>query len=98
MTTPDIAALRKLIADASPGPWEVADDGLVWTTEPIPGDPVSGSTEVEDARLIAAACNALPHLLDEVERLRRRLRLAGWALIGVSLAWFALLTAAVMTR
>lgn len=86
----DITALRRLIAAASPGPWETGDDGLVWTTEPIPGDPVSGSTEVEDARLIAAARNALPGLLDEVERLRRDLRITGGALLAVSLAWIVL--------
>jgi hypothetical protein len=82
MTT-DIKELRRLLAEASPGPWDtntsgeeefddlfdhIRIDGLAWQL----------GTE-EDARLIAAAVNALPELLDEVERLRgaKARRLAG---------------------
>lgn len=47
------AELRATAAGASEGPWETGEDGLVWTQKPIPGDPVSGSTEPEDAAWIA---------------------------------------------
>lgn len=43
--------LRERADAASAGPWEAHPDGLVWA-ERI-GDPVSGSTEVEDAEYIA---------------------------------------------
>lgn len=63
----DVPALRELIAAATGGPWTAADDGLVWA--PDITDPVSGSVEVDDARFIAAARQALPAALDEIERL-----------------------------
>ncbi len=44
--------MRERAKDASPSPWSTGDDGLVWSMRA--GDPVSGSTEVEDARHIAA--------------------------------------------
>lgn len=37
---------------ATVGPWDDAEDGLVWANRL--GDPVSGSTEVEDAGHIAS--------------------------------------------
>lgn len=43
--------LREHADAASASPWEAHPDGLVWA-ERI-GDPVSGSTEVEDANYIA---------------------------------------------
>lgn len=43
--------LREAAEAASAGPWHAHPDGLVWP-ERI-GDPVSGSTEVEDADYIA---------------------------------------------
>lgn len=53
-----IAAIRAQLDEdervakaASPGPWGHRNDGLVWP--PRIGDPVSGSTEVEDAEHIA---------------------------------------------
>jgi hypothetical protein len=49
----EVAALiRERAKDASPSPWSTDADGLVWSMRA--GDPVSGSTEVEDARHIAA--------------------------------------------
>lgn len=52
-----IAVIRAQIAEderiakaASAGPWHYGSDGLVWA--PRSGDPVSGSTEVEDAEHI----------------------------------------------
>jgi hypothetical protein len=45
------AKLREAAEAATRGPWDNADDGLVWPERM--GDPVSGSTEVEDAAYIA---------------------------------------------
>lgn len=76
----DIAKLRELLAEAPPAPWTVTQgtpsmSGSKWTIrrEDVPGIRVSGHTyghgcHVEN--LIVAAVNALPELLDEVERLR----------------------------
>lgn len=73
----DIAALRELLASASPGPWEhvrvrpmqhevfTADDGVC-----VEGGAAISTWHAADARLIAAAVNALPAALDETEQLR----------------------------
>lgn len=45
------AKLREHAKAASLAPWDSASDGLVWPDRT--GDPVSGSTEVEDADYIA---------------------------------------------
>ena len=47
------AKLRELVKKATPGPWTAHSDGLVWPERM--GDPVSGSTEQEDAEWIAFA-------------------------------------------
>lgn len=46
------ALMRQRAVAATDGPWIAAGDGLVWAERP--GDPVSGSTEPEDAEHIAA--------------------------------------------
>lgn len=83
--TLDLALLRRLLAAATPGPWTVAKSDAnsyltrhYYVAAPLPeirGVPVSlwdagGLAAQPDAELIAAAVNALPELLDEVERLR----------------------------
>jgi hypothetical protein len=47
------ALMRERAQAATPGPWSAAADGLVWPEGP--GDPVSGSTQIEDAEHIAGA-------------------------------------------
>lgn len=42
--------LRKQTEQATPGPWKAEDDGLVWPDRM--GDPVSGSSLIEDANYI----------------------------------------------
>jgi hypothetical protein len=70
MTPEKIAELRRLLADATPGPWEIDDDGLdrgIWGRS----GSVVVATQIEDgqdAALIAAAVSALPELLDAAER------------------------------
>lgn len=62
----DTAALRALLAKATPGEWRVRSDDdecCVYTRDKHPGQ--------EDAELIAAAHNALPALLDEAARWRQ---------------------------
>ncbi len=76
MTPADINQLRDLLAQATPGPWAVhygyklphikADDGRYI----LEAGTVYGPRTKADAALIVAAMNALPSLLDEVERLR----------------------------
>ncbi len=43
--------LRLVAGHASASPWTVADDGLVWPERM--GDPVSGSSSLDDAEYIA---------------------------------------------
>ena len=59
----DLAAIQARAEAASDGPWEAASDGLVWA--PRMGDPVSGSTEPEDAAWIAMAHPGLAEPLAE---------------------------------
>lgn len=79
VTPPDIAALRALSEAATAGPWHHGEN--LWacvTSKPDGHGRVlatascsRGENARADAALIAAARNALPGLLDEVERLRR---------------------------
>lgn len=71
MTELDLDAIKARADAASAGPWTAERDGLVWA--PRLGDPVSGSTEMEDAEFIAAARADVPALVAEVERLQRLL-------------------------
>jgi uncharacterized protein (DUF885 family) len=83
MTT-DHAALRALADAATPGPWEVERDPYGDDDYPVsangrylcvsPDDGVRGGHSEADAAFIAAARDAVPALLDEVERLRKELR------------------------
>lgn len=78
MTTPttpnDLAAIEQRANAATEGPWVAHPDGLVWADRP--GDPVSGSTEIEDAEFIAAARTDVPSLAAEVKQLRDELDLS----------------------
>jgi hypothetical protein len=79
MNTEKIKELRQLLAAATAGPWERGSDGgdiiygAEWQGSPVhvagvpfrPGD----KRVAADAALIAAAREALPALLDEVEAL-----------------------------
>lgn len=69
----NLDAIKARLAAASEGPWSWGEDGLVWA--PRLGDPVSGSTEVEDAAFIAHAREDIPALVAEVEKLREELRI-----------------------
>ena len=80
MSDIDIAELRRLLAEASPGPWEydgVPVDDSHWTVAeiargaPLPMIEVPGSEAKDanaDAALIVALRNAAPELLDRLER------------------------------
>lgn len=76
-----MADLRALTAAATPGPWNA--DGLtlrpgtIWDTK---GDDIARAWSQADANLIVAAVNALPALLDEIDRLRAVAGLAEEAL------------------
>lgn len=104
MTAPTPADLRALLAAGTPGEWAVdrvfwkigSTRGMrdeFWTTVEVDGSivatmPEEASESKPNAALIAAAVNALPDLLDEIQR-GRELRgkveaLAGeWVGMGV---------------
>lgn len=72
MTGLNLDAIEARVAAATDGPWKHGgNDGLVWG--PRIGDPVSGSTEPEDADFIAAARTDVPALVAEVRQLRAAL-------------------------
>ncbi len=69
----DITALRELLKKATPGPWHrlgvSGPRGFVAVSESAESA-VSLSERQADTDIIVAAVNALPGLLDELERLR----------------------------
>lgn len=65
----DIATLRKLLAEATPGPWD-EDTCLIQACAFSGGHAHAEFIEPTDATLIVALRNAAPALLDELERLR----------------------------
>ena len=77
MTT-NIDNLKRLLAEATPGPWEVKQGavqsdavGCVAMMATDCGDEIHPA----DLKLIVAAVNSLPAMLAELERLREALRL-----------------------
>ncbi len=85
-TSGTVENLRALLAAGTPGPWAYRMGGIVQLTDSGQGYPLDyypDSRDVitcdrdgdmimsdPDASLIVAAVNALPGLLDEIERLR----------------------------
>ena len=77
LTPETVAELRRLLDAATPGPWMVGDEGddvavIVdegdeFSSIQIAADLHQGDDGLTDARLIAAAVNALPALLDAAE-------------------------------
>jgi hypothetical protein len=75
--TPDRSELRRLTEAATPGPWHALIDNYGEDTWPgsmfITNDPSEGQAALgrdftqDDARLIVAAVNALPGLLDALD-------------------------------
>jgi hypothetical protein len=86
--TIDIAKLRELLAAATPGKWTWDDYAIMAeqsqhdvTVLCSPGGCGPVDCDPANAALICAAVNALPELLDEVERLRAALQeIQDWAL------------------
>lgn len=77
MTAVNINNLRALLANATPGPLTVMARNageqcvaVVNQLELVPPNSVELAHEKADADFLVAAVNALPSLLDEVERLR----------------------------
>lgn len=72
--TVDCTGLRTLLGLATPGPWEHSDQGVYGVSIQAPSGSVAQWDDLplseEDAALITATINALPALLDEIERLR----------------------------
>jgi hypothetical protein len=72
-TSPTVVTLRALLAEATPGPWRVANHGTT-EVEAEPNQVVADCGSVgrhkADAKLIAVAISALPDLLDQLEARR----------------------------
>lgn len=66
----EIPELRRLLAEATPGDWKIGPSQFDLETDRVH---IGYMFMGVDAALITAAINALPALLDEIERLRARM-------------------------
>lgn len=67
------ADLRRLLAEATPGPWDVMGPRArhwYWIGAGVEDDPAD-DLSLADAKLITATVNALPALLDRMEKLEK---------------------------
>ena len=95
MTTDELKRLRALCADGiTPGPWRAsaiavyASDCAVYINHPAPDDVKETRVRwAADAKFIAESRAAMPALLDEVERLRAQIDIAGDLLLSLDRAW-----------
>lgn len=85
VVTPDLAELRRLADEATPGPWQVESCGCCVYTEP--GLRIAEADAGSDTRFIAAARSAVPVLCAEVDRLRGLLDRCETALATVCDDW-----------
>ena len=84
MTTPDTERLRKLAAEATPGPWHPHPAGKYVWTEELGGIIQNWSDDanaVADVEFIAAAREAVPALLDRIARLEAQADIRGRAVV-----------------
>lgn len=72
ITAAELAEIEARATTATPGPWIAEEDGLVWANRL--GDPVSGSTEMENADFIAAARTDVPRLVAALRAAYAQLR------------------------
>lgn len=77
-TAPDLNELRRMEAEATPGPWRaIPYDGGGWQVDGptyCTADCAESGRPQEEAELIAAMRNALPHLLRIAEASREQFR------------------------
>jgi len=89
--TPELEELKRLLAEATPGPWEksgvrtkciiedaisIGADGLSYIYLPIGKTHNEQAGALADAALIVAAVNALPGLIARVEEMEAELEAA----------------------
>ena len=80
MTTTQPTELRRLLAEATPGPWRIAKKDTGRRVVGCDGKTAACATGKDrivgkhNAELIAAAVNSLPDLLDERDKLREALQ------------------------
>ena len=101
-TTPEtIAELKRLLAEATPGPWTFDGADIRATCDPsrdakkpfyIALKQPAGGVEMNNAQqancqLIAAAVNALPSLLSDLEAAQKREQVLREALVGIFDYW-----------
>jgi len=71
----DLDELKRLLAEATPGPWEARrGDYTLGCVTNAADAPIFSYTRPEDAALIAAAVNALPGLIGHLETAVEQIR------------------------
>jgi len=78
MTQDQISELRRLLAEATPGPWEAVGCELYapayCDSDPLAVCAYGDDYRPKDAALIVGAVNALGSMCDEIEMLRARVK------------------------
>lgn len=70
MTQVEMDALRAVMAEATPGPWQADFGGFHFSSVVNDYEDIGECIEARNGQAIVAAVNAVPRLLAEVERLR----------------------------
>ena len=78
ITQEEMDALREVLAEASPTPWQADFGGYHFSTMVDGYNDVGECIEASDGRAIVAVMNAVPRLLAEVEHLRRGIEAYRW--------------------
>jgi hypothetical protein len=79
MTTKQIDDIKRLLGEATPGPWALHNEtcvssGDTMTAQTCDDEPENTPQAEQNAALIVAAVNALPSLLADIELLREALQ------------------------
>jgi hypothetical protein len=79
MTTKQIDDIKRLLAEATPGPWALHNEtcvssGDTMTAQTCDDEPENTPQAEQNAALIVAVVNSLPDLLADIELLREALQ------------------------
>ena len=90
MTTKQIEDIKRLLAEATPGPWALHNEtcvssGDTMTAQTCDDEPENTPQAEQNAALIVAAVNSLPALLADIEAAQKQITTLREALRSISM-------------